>query len=86
MKLENLQLIGAFKARPMGNVLLKADHATLQNGVITSGSGIAGLGLAWIAIAIPHGWRTLVTPRIMCGIFGYVFGTFISITVTAFLC
>ena len=37
------------------------------------------------AIAISQGWRTLVTPGIMCGIFGYVIGTFVGVTVTAFL-
>ena len=49
LKLENLQAIGAFKVRPMGNVLLNADSATLQNGVYTASSGNSGLGLAWIA-------------------------------------
>ena len=46
LKLENLQPIGAFKVRPIGNVLLHADSATLQNGVYTASSGNAGLGLA----------------------------------------
>ena len=49
MKLENLQAIGAFKVRPMGNALLNADPAALQNGVYTASSGNAGLGLARIA-------------------------------------
>ena len=49
LKLENLQPIGAFKVRPIGNVLLHADSATLQNGVYTASSGNAGLGLAWMA-------------------------------------
>ena len=49
LKLENLQSIGAFKVRPIGNVLLHTDSATLQNGVYTASSGNAGLGLAWMA-------------------------------------
>ena len=49
LKLENLQAIGAFKVRPMGNVLLNADSASLQKGVYTASSGNAGLGLAWMA-------------------------------------
>jgi len=49
LKLENLQAIGAFKARPMGNVLLNADPAALQKGAYTASSGNAGLGLAWMA-------------------------------------
>lgn len=49
LKLECLQPIGAFKVRPMGNVLLNKDPAALQNGVYTASSGNAGLGLAWMA-------------------------------------
>ena len=49
LKLENLQAIGVFKVRPMGNVLLNADSASLQKGVYTASSGNAGLGLAWMA-------------------------------------
>jgi threonine dehydratase len=49
LKLENLQAIGAFKVRPVGNVLLSADSASLQKGAYTASSGNAGLGLAWMA-------------------------------------
>jgi threonine dehydratase len=49
LKLESLQAIGAFKVRPMGNVLLNADPAALQTGAYTASSGNAGLGLAWMA-------------------------------------
>jgi len=49
LKLESLQPIGAFKVRPIGNVLLNTDPESLQNGVYTASSGNAGLGLAWIA-------------------------------------
>ena len=49
LKLENLQPIGAFKIRCMGNALLAANRADLAQGVYTASSGNAGLGLAWIA-------------------------------------
>lgn len=49
LKLESLQVIGAFKARPTGNALLAADPAALQDGVYTASSGNAGLGLAYMA-------------------------------------
>jgi threonine dehydratase len=49
LKLENLQPIGSFKIRPMGNVMLSADGNALRNGAYTASSGNAGLGLAWIA-------------------------------------
>jgi len=49
LKLENLQAIGAFKARPTGSAMLNADPASLQNGAYTASSGNAGLGLAWMA-------------------------------------
>ncbi len=49
LKLENLQAIGAFKVRPVGNVLLCADADSLQKGAYTASSGNAGLGLAWMA-------------------------------------
>lgn len=47
LKFENLKAIGAFKARPAGDVMLNVDHATLRDGVYTASSGNAGLGLAW---------------------------------------
>ena len=49
LKLENLQPIGVYKVRSMGNAVLTADKDTLRNGVYTASSGNAGLGLAWIA-------------------------------------
>jgi threonine dehydratase len=49
LKLENLQHIGAYKVRSMGNILLSADPYDLRNGVYTASSGNAGLGLAWMA-------------------------------------
>lgn len=49
LKLENLQPIGAFKVRPMGNVMLSTGMDVLRKGAYTASSGNAGLGLAWIA-------------------------------------
>lgn len=49
LKLENLQPVGAFKVRPMGNAMLCADPDALRNGVYTASSGNAGLALAWMA-------------------------------------
>jgi len=49
LKLENLQPIGAYKVRSMGNVMLSADEGALRHGVYTASSGNAGLGLAWMA-------------------------------------
>ena len=49
LKMENLQPIGVFKVRSMGNVMLGADEEILQNGVYTASSGNAGIGLAWMA-------------------------------------
>ena len=49
LKLECLQSIGSFKIRPMGNILLNTDAASLANGVYTASSGNAGLGLACMA-------------------------------------
>lgn len=49
LKLENLQPIGVFKVRSMGNAMLSADEGALRNGVYTASSGNAGLGLAWMA-------------------------------------
>lgn len=49
LKLENLQPIGAYKVRSMGNILLTADQDALRHGAYTASSGNAGLGLAWMA-------------------------------------
>ena len=34
---------------------------------------------------LSQGWRNLVTPGILCGIFGYAIGTFIGVALTKFL-
>jgi threonine dehydratase len=49
LKLENLQPVGSFKVRPVGNILLAAQPAELQAGVFTCSSGNSGVALAWMA-------------------------------------
>lgn len=49
LKLENLQAIGAFKARTMASVMLTAGESALRSGVYTASSGNAGIGMAWMA-------------------------------------
>ena len=61
--------------------LMKVD---LAEAIVASGAALVGPAVT-AAIAISQGWRVLVTPAIMVGIFGYVIGTFIGVAVTAFL-
>lgn len=61
--------------------LLKVD---LAEAIVASGAALVGPAVT-AAIAISRGWRSLVTPGIMCGIFGYVIGTFLGVAVTAML-
>lgn len=48
-KTENLQKIGAFKARGACNALFSMNNATLERGVITHSSGNHGAAFAWAA-------------------------------------
>ena len=48
-KAENLQKVGAFKARGGCNALYSMDAADLKRGVITHSSGNHGAALAWAA-------------------------------------
>ncbi|MEM7278096.1 MAG: DUF819 family protein [Pseudomonadota bacterium] len=61
--------------------VLKID---LAEAIVASGAALVGPA-ATAAIAISRGWRSLITPGIMCGIFGYVIGTFIGVAVTKLL-
>ena len=65
----------------LGARLLKID---LAEAIIASGAALVGPAPT-AAIAISNGWKELVTPGIMCGIFGYVIATFIGVSVTALL-
>ena len=56
----------------------------LAEAIVASGAALVGPAVT-AAIAISQGWRHLVTPAIMIGIFGYVIGTFIGVAVTTFL-
>lgn len=49
LKLENLQPVGAFKIRSLGNVIMSANAQQLRNGVYTASSGNSGYALAWLA-------------------------------------
>lgn len=61
--------------------MLKID---LAEAVVASGAALVGPSVT-AAIAISRGWRTLVTPAIMCGIFGYAIATFIGVILTKLL-
>ncbi len=62
LKLENLQAIGVFKVRSMGNILLSTSSEELNNGVYTASSGNAGIGLAWMAAKLGLE-ATVYTPK-----------------------
>ena len=61
--------------------LLKVD---LAEAVVASGAALVGPSVT-AAIAISKGWRSLVTPAIMCGIFGYAIATFIGVAISKVL-
>ncbi|MGS1016921.1 DUF819 family protein [Allosphingosinicella humi] len=61
--------------------LLKID---LAEAVIASAANVVGPAPA-AAIASARGWHALVTPGVMCGIFGKSIGTFIGVGITMFL-
>jgi uncharacterized membrane protein len=56
----------------------------LADAIIASGAALVGPAVT-AAIAISRGWRNLVTPGIMCGIFGYAIATFIGVAITKML-
>ena len=56
----------------------------VEEAIVASAAALVGPA-ATAAIATSKGWKHLVTPGIMCGVFGYVIGTFIGVTVTAAL-
>ena len=61
LKLENLQPIGSFKIRPIGNAVLSRNPADLADGIYTTSSGNSALGVAWMARRLGIG-ATAVVP------------------------
>jgi threonine dehydratase len=49
LKLENLQCIGSFKVRPIGNAVLSSARADLRAGIYTTSTGNSALGVAFMA-------------------------------------
>jgi threonine dehydratase len=49
LKLENLQPIGSFKIRPIGNAVLSRASADLAAGIYTTSTGNSALGVAYMA-------------------------------------
>ncbi|MGH8315266.1 MAG: threonine ammonia-lyase [Steroidobacterales bacterium] len=49
LKLENLQPVGSFKLRPVGNSMLTKSQAALGAGVYTASSGNSAIAMAWMA-------------------------------------
>ena len=49
LKLENLQPVGSFKIRPIGNAVLARAPAELTSGIYTTSTGNSALGLAFMA-------------------------------------
>jgi threonine dehydratase len=49
LKLENLQPIGSFKIRPIGNAVLVRARADLTSGIYTTSTGNSALAVAWMA-------------------------------------
>ncbi|MFV0277787.1 MAG: DUF819 domain-containing protein [Parahaliea sp.] len=62
----------------------KLIRVSLPEAVIASSAALVGPAPT-AAIAASRGWHDLTTPGIMCGVFGYVIGTFIGVWVTALL-
>jgi threonine dehydratase len=62
LKLENLQPIGSFKIRPIGNAVLSKAPADLSRGIYTTSSGNSALGVAWMARRLGIG-ATAVVPE-----------------------
>ena len=49
LKLENLQPVGSFKIRPIGNAVLSRPRAELVHGIYTASSGNSAVAVAWMA-------------------------------------
>jgi threonine dehydratase len=49
LKLENLQSVGSFKVRPIGNAVLSRPSPELTGGIYTASSGNSAVAVAWMA-------------------------------------
>lgn len=65
-------------------VICRALGFSLPETLIASAAALVGPAVT-AAIAISKGWRDLVTPGIMCGIFGYAIATFIGVAISNLL-
>ena len=65
----------------LGARLFKLDLAQAITG---SAAAFVGAGVT-AAITTANGWRSLITPGILCGVFGYVIATFIGVGLTSLL-
>lgn len=65
-------------------IVAKVIKVDLAEAIVASGAALVGPAPT-AAIAISQGWRSLVTPGIMCGILGYAIGTFIGVAVWTLL-
>jgi threonine dehydratase len=61
LKLENLQSIGSFKIRPIGNAVLSRTAEGLRSGIYTTSTGNSALGVAFMARRLGIG-ATAVVP------------------------
>ncbi|MEW5248419.1 DUF819 family protein [Microbulbifer sp. 2201CG32-9] len=57
---------------------------TMEETLVASAAALVGPAVT-SAIAISKGWRNLITPGIMCGVFGYAIATFIGVAVSKLL-
>jgi threonine dehydratase len=62
LKLENMQPVGSFKLRPIGNTVLTKTPAALARGIHTASTGNSAVAVAWMAqrLGIP---ATAVVPE-----------------------
>lgn len=65
-------------------LMAKVFKIDLAEAVVGSGAALVGPAVT-AAIATSRGWKHLITPAIMCGIFGYVIATFIGVAITKML-
>ena len=61
LKLDNLQPIGSFKIRPVGNAVLVRPLAQLHGGIYTCSSGNSAVALAWLARRLGLSAAAIVT-------------------------